>query len=68
METNEITAAIVDAAYEIHNEVGPGLLEPVYELNRLGLHLRHIMGAPCLAILLSNGYRPQFTSEGIKNS
>ena len=34
METNEVTAAIVDAAYEIHNEVGPGLLESVYELAR----------------------------------
>ena len=32
METNKVTAAIVDAAYEIHNEVGPGLLESVYEL------------------------------------
>src|SRR6202021_1821857 len=27
MEPNEITAQIVDAAYKIHTELGPGLLE-----------------------------------------
>ena len=32
METNELTAAIVEAAYHIHREVGPGLLESVYEV------------------------------------
>ena len=28
---NRIAAGIVDAAYHIHNELGPGLLESVYE-------------------------------------
>jgi GxxExxY protein len=32
VDTNTITAAIVDSAYHIHREVGPGLLESVYEL------------------------------------
>ena len=32
MELNDITAAIVEAAYQIHQEVGPGLFESVYEL------------------------------------
>lgn len=32
MNPNDVTAAIVDAAYHIHREVGPGLLESVYEL------------------------------------
>ena len=32
MNPNDITAAIVDAAYHIHREIGPGLLESVYEL------------------------------------
>ena len=32
MRTNEITRVIVDSAYKIHNEVGPGVLESVYEL------------------------------------
>jgi GxxExxY protein len=31
MNSNELTAGIVDAAYHIHREVGPGLLESVYE-------------------------------------
>jgi len=31
MEINQITGAVVDAAYRIHEEAGPGLLESVYE-------------------------------------
>jgi hypothetical protein len=40
---NEISKVVVDAAIEIHRELGPGLLESVYELlladelNRRGL-------------------------------
>jgi iron complex transport system substrate-binding protein len=32
MELNDITAIIVNAAYQIHLEMGPGLFESVYEL------------------------------------
>ena len=32
MKINDITAVIVDSAYKIHNEIGPGLFESVYEL------------------------------------
>jgi GxxExxY protein len=32
METNKITGAIVDAAYHLHEELGPGLFESVYEI------------------------------------
>jgi len=32
MELNAITAVIVDSAYQIHRDVGPGLFESVYEL------------------------------------
>ncbi len=32
VETNEITALIVEAAYRIHQKVGPGLFESVYEV------------------------------------
>ena len=31
METYKITGAIVDAAYRMHEELGPGLFESVYE-------------------------------------
>jgi len=32
MELNDITAKIVDSAYQIHRDIGPGLFESVYEL------------------------------------
>jgi GxxExxY protein len=32
MEENEIAAAVVQAAFEVHTELGPGLLESVYEV------------------------------------
>jgi iron complex transport system substrate-binding protein len=32
METNTITGAIVEAAYGMHEELGPGLFESVYEV------------------------------------
>ncbi len=32
MEINDVTAVIVDSAYQIHTDVGPGLFESVYEL------------------------------------
>ena len=32
MEINKITGAIVDASFRIHEEVGPGLFESIYEL------------------------------------
>ena len=31
METNDITAQIIDAAIKVHNQLGPGLFETVYE-------------------------------------
>jgi len=31
MEINEVTGAIIDIAFQIHNTLGPGLFESVYE-------------------------------------
>ncbi len=45
MTENEIAKEVVDAAYKIHRQVGPGLLESayealmVYELKKRGLHV-----------------------------
>ena len=32
MNENEIAKEIVDAAYQVHKRLGPGLLESVYEV------------------------------------
>lgn len=32
MIINEITSEIIDASYTLHREIGPGLLESVYEI------------------------------------
>ena len=31
MNTEEISAIVVDAAFHLHKDLGPGLLESVYE-------------------------------------
>jgi GxxExxY protein len=31
MEVNEITAQVIDASIKVHNQLGPGLFESVYE-------------------------------------
>ncbi|MGA2555394.1 MAG: GxxExxY protein [Verrucomicrobiota bacterium] len=52
MKPNEITAQIVDAAYRIHTQLGPGLLETVdevalaFELQRRGLQVRRQVPIP----------------------
>jgi len=52
MEPNEVTAQIVDAAFKIHLELGPGLLETVYEvvlaheLTKRGLRMRRQVPVP----------------------
>lgn len=46
MTPNEISKYIVDAALEVHRELGPGLLESVYE-HCLSLELRR-MGLKCV--------------------
>ena len=46
MDENELSYKIIGAALELHNKLGPGLLESVYEnalaydLNELGLEVK----------------------------
>ena len=46
-DINQITGEIVDAAYQLHNQLGPGLVESVYQmvliqaLIRRGLKVEH---------------------------
>lgn len=52
MQPNEITAQIIDAAYRVHTQLGPGLLETVYEvilaheLQKRGLGVRRQVPVP----------------------
>jgi GxxExxY protein len=52
MSENEITRIVVDTAFQIHKETGPGLLESVYEmiladeLERRGLSVKRQMPIP----------------------
>jgi GxxExxY protein len=65
MEPNEITAQIVDAAYKIHTQLGPGLLETVYEvtlaheLGKHGLRIRRQIPVPIeyVSIKFDEGFR-----------
>ena len=52
MDENEIGCIVVDAAVTIHKNLGPGLLESVYEavlaqaLSQRGLAIKRQMGIP----------------------
>jgi GxxExxY protein len=62
---NEIAKAIVDAAYHVHQSLGPGLLESVYEvvlaheLRKRGLHVVRQAPVPIVwdGIQFEEGYR-----------
>lgn len=62
---NEIAAIVVDAAYQIHQQLGPGLLESVYEvllaheLRKRGLEVERQLTIPIVwdGIRFEEGYR-----------
>ncbi len=65
METNQITNEILDSAFKIHTQLGPGLLESayrkclVYELKNKGLFVEEEKPLPIIyeEIKLECGYR-----------
>ena len=65
MDRNNITGTIVDAAVKIHRELGPGLLESVYEtcltyeLSRRGLSVQRQVPIPVT-------YRDMVFNEGFR--
>jgi GxxExxY protein len=71
MTENEISKRIVEAALEVHRELGPGLLESVYEhclvleLRRLGLRCDQQVGLPvrCKGEQLDLGFRMDIIVE-----
>lgn len=72
MEENEISKIIVDTAYRIHKELGPGLFESVYEsvmdyelTNEYGLIVKRQPILPVIwkEIKLDLGFKPDMIIE-----
>jgi GxxExxY protein len=71
MIENEVSGAVVDAAYKVHTTLGPGLLESVYEtvmdfeLRRRKLKVRRQVVIPIVyeGVLLEEGFRTDLIVE-----
>ncbi|MBG1271681.1 GxxExxY protein [Nostoc sp. WHI] len=71
MIENEVSGAIVDAAYKVHTTLGPGLLESVYEtvmdfeLRRRKLRVRRqvLVSIVYEGVLLEEGFRADLIVE-----
>lgn len=71
MHENEISRFVVDAAFQIHKSLGPGLLESVYEevmwyeLTERGLQLKRQQGIPVFYnnIKMDIGFRADIIIE-----
>ena len=65
MTENDLSAKIIGAAIEVHNQLGPGLLESTYEiclafeLKELGLEVKQQVALPVVYkdVKLDAGYR-----------
>jgi len=71
MNENELAAVVVDAAYQIHTRLGPGLLESVYqailvhELRKRGLSVADEVPVPVVwdEVKLDIGFRADMIVE-----
>jgi GxxExxY protein len=71
MTENEIATGVVDAAFKIHNTLGPGLFESVYEaaldfeLRKRGLRVNKQVGLPVHyeSVRLELGFRVDLVVE-----
>ncbi|MBI3233177.1 MAG: GxxExxY protein [Bacteroidetes bacterium] len=71
MELNDLTYKIRGAIFTVHNTLGPGLLESVYEaaiiyeLTQLGLHVQSQVGIPVKYnnVMLEIGFRADIIIE-----
>lgn len=67
----DISAIVVDCAYKLHVELGPGLLESVYEmvlarmLEKQGLHVREQVAVPIriMGMQFDEGFRADILVE-----
>jgi GxxExxY protein len=68
MQTNRLARQIVDCSFKVHSQLGPGLLESVYEVclayevNKLGIPFVRQQALPVIydGIRLDAGLRPDF--------
>jgi len=73
MRDNEISGEIVKSVFDIHNEIGPGLLESayekvlVYELRRKGLNTYFQVPIPIIirGIAIEESYRADIIVEDL---
>ncbi|MBI1939195.1 MAG: GxxExxY protein [Ignavibacteriales bacterium] len=71
MHENEISQIIIDCSIQIHKQLGPGLLESVYEevlshvLNKRGLNCQRQIGIPVIydEVKLELGFRADIIVE-----
>ena len=71
MKFADLTGKIIKAAIEVHNQLGPGLLESayeeylIYELQKMGLHVERQKPVPLIykEIKLDCGYRVDILVE-----
>ena len=71
MTENEIAKIIVDAAFQVHKRLGPGLLESVYEvilaheLKKRGLNVKRQVSVPIVfdEIKFNEGFRADLIVE-----
>jgi GxxExxY protein len=72
MSENDIAQIVVDAAFHVHKETGPGLLESVYEiilvdeLERRGLSVERQVALPIIykGRVLDEGFRADIIING----
>ncbi len=72
MTENEIAKLVVDAAFQVHTRLGPGLLETVYEvalgyeLKKRQLHVERQVPVPIVydEIRFDEGFRADLIVEG----
>ena len=72
-EWNPITKRILDACFEVHHEIGPGLLESVYDdalaLEFTRQNLNYLRQTPVSVVykgqLVGDPFRPDYLVEGL---
>ena len=73
MDIEELAAIVIDCGFELHKNMGPGLLESVCEaimadqLGRRGLHVQRQVPIPIRydGIELAEGFRADIIVEGV---